>query len=182
MLNRKESNSADRAGHRAQPVERPASAKAHRQHRRFVISHKAGGHNKLGAPEPANGASNAHTASQAKAAYASSHGAPAAGKSSPAVDLTETIKTLLHLAHEHGHVTYDDINDILPDGLSPEDLDELYTKLRNLEVEICKRIEEAESDIKRLVYDLGFAAKEHIAIAEKLLSEPPKERFDRVVV
>jgi RNA polymerase primary sigma factor len=232
MLNRKESNSADRAGHRAQPVERPASAKAHRQHRRFVISHKAGGHNKLGAPEPANGVSNAHTASQAKAAYASSHGAPAAGKSSPAVDLTETIKTLLHLAHEHGHVTYDDINDILPDGLSPEDLDELYTKLRNLdveivdhaeverakpaeqeeeedsrlevlddpvrmymnqmgkvplltreqEVEICKRIEEAESDIKRLVYDLGFAAKEHIAIAEKLLSEPPKERFDRVVV
>jgi len=150
-----------------------------------------------------------------------------------AVDLTETIKTLLHLAHEHGHVTYDDINDILPDGLSPEDLDELYTKLRGLdveivdhaeverakpaepeeaeedtrlevlddpvrmymnqmgkvplltreqEVEICKRIEEAEGDMKRLVYSLGFTAKEHIAIAEKLLSEPPKERFDRVVV
>ena len=139
---------------------------------------------------------------------------------------------MLHLAQEHGHVTYDDINDILPDGLSPEDLDELYTKLRNLdveivdhaeverakptepeeeedsrlevlddpvrmymnqmgkvplltreqEVEICKRIEEAELDMKRLVYGLGFTAKEHIAIAEKLLSEPPKERFDRVVV
>ena len=136
------------------------------------------------------------------------------------------------MAQEHGHVTYDDINDILPDGLSPDDLDELYTKLRNLdveivdhaeverakpaepeeeedtrlevlddpvrmymnqmgkvplltreqEVEICKRIEEAEADIKRLVYGLGFTAKEHIAIAEKLLSEPPKERFDRVVV
>ena len=28
----------------------------------------------------------------------------------------------------------------------------------------------------------GSPAKEHIAIAEKLLSEPPKERFDRVVV
>ncbi|HOX57986.1 MAG TPA: sigma-70 family RNA polymerase sigma factor, partial [Verrucomicrobiota bacterium] len=146
--------------------------------------------------------------------------------------MTETIKTLLHLAQEHGFVTYDDINDILPDGLSPEDLDDLYTKLRNLdveivdhaeverakpaepeeeedtrlevlddpvrmymnqmgkvplltreqEVEICKRIEEAEADIKRLVYCLGFTAKEHIAIAEKLLSEPPKERFDRVVV
>jgi RNA polymerase primary sigma factor len=146
--------------------------------------------------------------------------------------LTETIKTLLHLAQEHGHVTYDDINDILPEGLSPEDLDDLYSKLRNLdveivdhaeverakpaepeeeedsrlevlddpvrmymnqmgkvalltreqEVEICKRIEEAELDMKRLVYGLGFTAKEHIAIAEKLLSEPPKERFDRVVV
>jgi RNA polymerase primary sigma factor len=148
------------------------------------------------------------------------------------VDLAETIKTLLHLAHENGHITYDDINDILPDGLSPDDLDALYTKLRGLdveivdhaeverakpaepeeeedsrlevlddpvrmymnqmgkvplltreqEVEICKRIEEAESEMKRLVYGLGFTAKEHIAIAEKLLSEPPKERFDRVVV
>jgi RNA polymerase primary sigma factor len=160
-------------------------------------------------------------------------GAPAApGAPGQAADLTEAIKTLLHLAHENGHVTYDDINDVLPDGLTPEDLDELYTKLRNLdveivdhaeverakpaepeeeedsrlevlddpvrmymnqmgkvplltreqEVEICKRIEEAEADMKRLVYSLGFTAKEHIAIAEKLLSEPPKERFDRVVV
>jgi len=147
-------------------------------------------------------------------------------------DLNDTIKTLLHLSHENGHITYDDINDILPEGMTPEDLDELYTKLRNLdieivdqaeverakpaepeededqrlevlddpvrmymnqmgkvplltreqEVEICKRIEEAESDMKRFVYSLGFTAKEHIAIAEKLLSEPPKERFDRVVV
>ena len=36
--------------------------------------------------------------------------------------------------------------------------------------------------MRSLVYSLGFTAKEHIAIAEKLLSEPPKERFDRVVV
>src|SRR6185437_14179470 len=36
--------------------------------------------------------------------------------------------------------------------------------------------------MKRLVYGLGFTAKEHIATAEKLLSEPPKERFDRIVV
>ena len=148
------------------------------------------------------------------------------------IDLTETVKTLLHLAQENGYVTYDDINDILPDGLNPDDLDQLFTKLRNLdveivdqaeaerakpaepeeeddsrleilddpvrmymnqmgkvplltreqEVEICKRIEDAEIDMKRIVYSLGFTAKEHIAIAEKLLSEPPKERFDRVVI
>ncbi len=148
------------------------------------------------------------------------------------VDLTETVKMLLHLAQENGYVTYDDINDVLPDGLNPEDLDELFTKLRNLdveivdqaeaerakpaepeededarleilddpvrmymnqmgkvplltreqEVEICKKIEDAELDMKRIVYSLGFTAKEHIAIAEKLLSEPPKERFDRVVI
>jgi RNA polymerase primary sigma factor len=197
-----------------------------------VISHKAHNFGKQNASEAADGRTKDRTASQGKSAPAATPGTLAPGKSASAVDLTETIKTLLHLAHEHGHVTYDDINDVLPDGLSPEDLDELYTKLRNLdveivdhaeverakpaepeeeedsrlevlddpvrmymnqmgkvplltreqEVEICKRIEEAESDIKRLVYGLGFTAKEHIAIAEKLLSEPPKERFDRVVV
>jgi RNA polymerase primary sigma factor len=156
------------------------------------------------------------------------------------VDLTETIKTLLHLSQEHGYITYDDINDILPDNLSPEDLDAVLSKLRGLdveivmdqaeaeraerakqpeqsqseetdedarleilddpvrmymnqmgkvplltreqEVEICKKIEDAEVEMKRIVYSLGFTAKEHIAIAEKILSEPPKERFDRVIV
>src|SRR6185295_2680755 len=53
---------------------------------------------------------------------------------------------------------------------------------REQEVEICKKIEDAEIEMKRIIYGLGFAAKEHIAISEKLLSEPPKERFDRVVV
>jgi RNA polymerase primary sigma factor len=156
------------------------------------------------------------------------------------MDLTETIKTLLHLSQEHGYITYDDINDILPDNLSPEDLDSVLSKLRGLdveivmdqaeaeraertkqpeqaqqeeadedsrleilddpvrmymnqmgkvplltreqEVEICKKIEDAEVEMKRIVYSLGFTAKEHIAIAEKILSEPPKERFDRVIV
>jgi RNA polymerase primary sigma factor len=197
-----------------------------------VISRKAHNFSKPRVAETPADQPKARDATQAKAAYANSHEAPKTGKSTSMVDLTETIKTLLHLAQEHGHVTYDDINDVLPDGLTPDDLDELYTKLRNLdveivdhaeverakpaepeeeedsrlevlddpvrmymnqmgkvplltreqEVEICKRIEEAESDIKRLVYGLGFTAKEHIAIAEKLLSEPPKERFDRVVV
>ena len=153
--------------------------------------------------------------------------------SASSVDLTETVKTLLHLAQEHGYITYDDINDVLPDGLNPEDLDTLFSKLRSLdveivdqaevqrtskqpepeeeedsrleilddpvrmymnqmgkvplltreqEVEICKRIEDAEIEMKQIVCGLGFTAKEHIAIAEKLLSEPPKERFDRVVI
>src|SRR5206468_11558382 len=47
---------------------------------------------------------------------------------------------------------------------------------REQEVEICQRIEVAEIEMKRIVYGLGFAGKEHIALAEKLLSEPPKER------
>ena len=53
---------------------------------------------------------------------------------------------------------------------------------REQEVEISKRIEEAENEVKRIIYSFGFAGKEHIALAEKLISEPPKERFDRVIV
>ena len=148
-------------------------------------------------------------------------------------DVTETLKELLALARENGYLTYDDINDVLPDTLTAEDLDDIYTKLRSLdveivdrsevnrikqqpepeeeedtrldflddpvrmymnqmgkvplltreqEVEICKRIETAEVEMKVILYSFGFCAKEHIALADKLLSEPPKERFDRVIV
>jgi RNA polymerase primary sigma factor len=53
---------------------------------------------------------------------------------------------------------------------------------REQEVEICKRIEEADQETRRIIYSFGFAAKEHLAVAEKVLTVPPKERFDRVVV
>ena len=223
MLNRKPSKSSHGATpRRAHATE---SAKEARPRRRFIISARAA--RSEARTDERNGTSKKAPPAPGKGPVEP----PPAGPPS-AIDLAETIKTLLHLAHENGHVTYDDINDVLPEGLSPDDLDELYTKLRNLdveivdhaeverakpaepeeeedsrlevlddpvrmymnqmgkvplltreqEVEICKRIEEAESEMKRLVYGLGFAAKEHIAIAEKLLSEPPKERFDRVVV
>src|SRR6185503_3060035 len=53
---------------------------------------------------------------------------------------------------------------------------------REQEVEISKRIEDAENEVKKIIYSFGFAGKEHIALAEKLISEPPKERFDRVIL
>ncbi len=150
------------------------------------------------------------------------------------LQLAEKIKELVRLAQEQGYLTYGDVNDALPEGAaSPEELDDVLIKLRNLEVEIVdqaevdrvkqpepeeadeksrldilddpvrmylrqmgqvplltreqevsisKRIEEAEHEVKQIVYSFGFAAKEHIALAEKLISEPPKERFDRVVL
>ena len=146
--------------------------------------------------------------------------------------MTEAIKALLQVAREQNHLTYDDINELLPEGVSPNDLEALYTRLDHLgikivthpeaekvrpeepeleedrrfealddplrmylnqmskvplltreqEVEVFQRIEKAELEMQRLVYGLGFAAKEHCAIAEKLLADPPRERFDRIVV
>jgi RNA polymerase primary sigma factor len=240
MLNRKGHKASAAKAHRHRPE--PAAKNRPIRHR-FIISSKSALQSRARMEEsrtnghPKNG--NGHS----KAAHPNGKAAvpgknPVQGEQNTSfmlqssVDLTETIKTLLHLQQENGYVTYDDINDILPDNLSPDDLDELYTKLRSLdveivdqaeverakpapqeedeearleilddpvrmymnqmgkvplltreqEVEICKRIEDAEIEMKRLIYSLGFAAKEHIAIAEKLLSEPPKERFDRVVV
>ena len=150
-------------------------------------------------------------------------------------NLKEKIKELVHLAQDQGHLTISDINEALPkDLVTPEKLDEVFAKLKSLdveiveqldsaprqkpvesaseaeksrldilddpvrmylkqmgqvplltreqEVEISKRIEAAELEVKRILYSLGFTAKEHIALAEKLTADPPKERFDRVTV
>jgi RNA polymerase primary sigma factor len=148
-------------------------------------------------------------------------------------DLTEKIKELVRLAREQGNLTTNDINDVLPEQQStPEQLDELLSKLRELEieivdpaevdavktedkdeletrhldalddpvrmylkqmgavplltreqeVEISKRIEKAENELRAAVYGFGFCGKEHLALAEKLLADPPRERFDRVVL
>ena len=147
--------------------------------------------------------------------------------------LSEKIKELVRLAQEQGHLTYNDINEaLLGNNVTPEMLDEVFLKLRNLEieivdqaevdhvkmseaeeddhsaldalddpvrmylkqmgqvplltreqeVEISKRIEAAENEVRKIIYSLGFSGKEHIALAEKLLAEPPRERFDRVVL
>ena len=150
------------------------------------------------------------------------------------LEIAEKIKELVRLAQDQGYLTHGDIHEALPDSvISPEELDEIHSKLRNLEIEIVdqaevdrvkqpepeeeeektrldilddpvrmylkqmgqvplltraeevtisKRIEDAELEVKRIIYSLGFAGKEHLALAEKLLAEPPKERFDRVII
>ncbi len=151
----------------------------------------------------------------------------------PDTGLAEKIKELVRLAKEQGHLTFNDINEVLPEQQStPEQLDEILTKLRELEievvdpaeidnakadeeeevesrhldalddpvrmylkqmgavplltreqeVEISKRIEQAEHELRDVVCSFGFCGKEHLALAEKLLADPPRERFDRVVL
>jgi RNA polymerase primary sigma factor len=51
---------------------------------------------------------------------------------------------------------------------------------REQEVEISKRIETAENHVKQIINNFGFTAKEHLALAKRLLSG--KERFDRVII
>ncbi len=159
----------------------------------------------------------------------SRNGAP---PGSPKADIAGIIKELVRLSQEQGHLSYNDISDALPDHVTEPELDEVFGKLRSLEidivdqaevdriktaeseeedasrldalddpvrmylkqmgqvalltraqeVEISKRIEAAENEVRKIIYSLGFAGKEHIALAEKLLTEPPRERFDRVIL
>ncbi len=205
----------------AKPEDTARAKKAHAEHPHTGSANGA-------APATADG--QAHTTAVADALGA----IPTGLKTQSGVDLTEKIKELVRLAQEQGYLTYGDINDALPDTVvTPEELDEVYIKLRNLEVEIVdqaevdlvkqpepeeeedksrldilddpvrmylkqmgqvplltreqeveisKRIEDAETEVKKIIYSFGFAGKEHIALAEKLISEPPKERFDRVIL
>jgi RNA polymerase primary sigma factor len=148
--------------------------------------------------------------------------------------LVEKIKELVRLHKEQGQLTFDDVGEILTEEFStPANLDHVYAKLRELEIEvvdaaevdvvktvdkeedeedhkmdslddpvrmylkqmgavplltreqevqISKRIEAAENDLRKIIFSFGFAGKEHIALAEKLLADPPRERYDRVVL
>ena len=185
-----------------------------------------------GAPGENGANGNGRQVKRAGTGHSPSNGNGSSEGKSHEAELAEKIKELVRLAQEQGYLTYGDITDALPETLiTPEDLDEVYLKLRNLEVEIVdqaevdrirqpeeeeeksrldilddpvrmylkqmgqvplltreqeveisKRIEEAEDEIKHTIYTFGFTGKEHIALAEKLLSEPPKERFDRVIL
>ena len=53
---------------------------------------------------------------------------------------------------------------------------------REQEVEIGQRVEKASDGIRTIVHGVGLTAGEYAAIAEKLLSRPPTERFERVVL
>ena len=159
----------------------------------------------------------------------------------PREDITEhsdpliaaRLKELVRLYREQGYLTHGDVSEAFPvDSVAPAAMDEVYQRLRALEIElvdpadvdhsrtaepdtasdrhrfdalddpvrmylkemglvplltreqevvISKRIEEAEIEIQRLLFGFGFSGKEHVALAEKLICQPPKERFDRVV-
>jgi RNA polymerase primary sigma factor len=52
---------------------------------------------------------------------------------------------------------------------------------RDEELDLARRIETAEAQVRQRFWQFGFAAKEQMALASKLISDPPRERFDRVI-
>jgi len=143
------------------------------------------------------------------------------------------IKGLIKLAGDQGYLTYDDVNEALPESvISPDEFDGILILLRGMdievieeadeqrfksqmekeerarltqrvdvlddpvrmylkqmgqvplltreqEVEISKRIEEAELNARKLFNRFGFACGAYLGVAERL--ETGKERFDRII-
>jgi RNA polymerase primary sigma factor len=151
-------------------------------------------------------------------------------------DLQDRIRELVKIAKEQGYLTYDDINEALPDGLTdPDEMEQIFSRLRSMEVEIIdasevdrfkdgkkdldeedeekdqkldilddpvrmylkqmgqvalltreqeveisKRIEDAEMMVQKLINRFGFSARAHLELAQKLIEG--RERFDRVIL
>jgi RNA polymerase primary sigma factor len=151
-------------------------------------------------------------------------------------DLQVRLRDMLKLAKEQGYLTYDDINEALPEGMAdPDEMEQLLGRLRQMEVdiidasevdrykdgkkdnddedeekdqkldilddpvrmylkqmgqvplltreqevEISKRIEDAELMVQKFINRFGFTSKAHLDLAQKLIEG--RERFDRVIL
>ena len=163
----------------------------------------------------------------------------AASRLYSAIELQSRIRELIKLAKEQGYLTFDDLNEALPEGITDADeLDLILTRLRRLEidiieasevdrykdgkkdteeeleeeerietkvdilddpvrmylkqmgqvplltreqeVEISKRIEEAEDMVLKHINRFGFIAQAHLDLTKKLIEG--RERFDRVIL
>jgi len=153
-------------------------------------------------------------------------------------EMAEKMRELIKLAKEQGYITFDDLNEALPDSVNePDEMEAVFNRLRSLEidiidasqvdsfkdgkkdseedeeeeksdakldilddpvrmylkqmgqvplltreqeVEISKRIEEAELNVQRYVNRFGFIARAYLDLAVKL--NEGRERFDRVIL
>ncbi|HZR78287.1 MAG TPA: RNA polymerase sigma factor RpoD [Chthoniobacterales bacterium] len=154
-----------------------------------------------------------------------------------AQEIQVRLRELIKLAKEQGYLTFDDLNEALPEGITDaNELDAILTRLRRMEidvieasdvdrhkevkkdldeeeeekpetkldilddpvrmylkqmgqvplltreqeVEISKRIEEAENMVQKHINRFGFTARAHLDLAQKLTEG--RERFDRVIL
>ncbi|MEO1856560.1 MAG: RNA polymerase sigma factor RpoD, partial [Rubritalea sp.] len=152
-------------------------------------------------------------------------------------EIQEKVRDLIKLAKEQEYLTYDDINEILPNDLVEQaDVEAILERLRSMEfdiidasevdryrdkkregasddepkteqkldilddpvrmylkqmgqvplltreqeVEISKRIEDAELTVQKYLHRFGFVSESYLELADKLIKG--KERFDRVIL
>ena len=95
----------------------------------------------------------------AKVTPVAKEGADAGAESIPAGGINDKIRNLIRLSKEQGYLTFDDINEALPESVeNQEEIDNVLSILQNLEIEILEpdqvddykqRMEEAEEEQSR---------------------------------
>jgi RNA polymerase primary sigma factor len=87
-------------------------------------------------------------------------------------DKNKRIRELIHLSSEKGYITYDDINEILPEDIvSAEEIDSIMIFLRGMDIEIMDT-SEAEKQASRLRKKSEAAAKKQEAVRADILDDP----------
>ena len=98
------------------------------------------------------------------------------GADIPAGGINDKIRHLIRLSKEQGYLTFDDINEALPESVeNQEEIDNVLSILQNLEIEILEpdqvedykaRQEEAEEEevhpLSTALFDLGSGVTSHI--------------------
>ena len=224
-----------KAGKRPHPAHKPAKpAKKHAAHAKAVKPAKPAKPAKHEAVPPVK--AKAKTAKVRNAAPDQ----PAPRQPSPGIDspeIQEKIRDLIKLAKEQGYLTFDDLNEALPDTVNePDEMEAIMLRLRSLEidiidasdvdrhkdgqkaqdeeeeekvepkldvlddpvrmylkqmgqvplltreqeVEISKRIEDAELMVQKHINRFGFTSRAFLDLAQKLIEG--RERFDRVIL
>jgi hypothetical protein len=75
-----------------------------------------------------------------------------------------------------GNIELNMKHDHQPDHLASRQISPTPTSDASHEIRI------RQEEVCRMIYSMGFAGKEHIALALKLLANPPKEDFERAVL
>jgi len=124
------------------PAKRPKPKRAFRQ-----LEKKAGAVRRQPRKEGAIGSvkpngNNASARIEEGSTRTAASGKSGAISSSLEADLQARIRELIKLAKEQGYLTFDDLNEALPEGITEaDDLDAILTRLRRMEIDIIEASE-----------------------------------------
>jgi len=98
-------------------------------------------------------------------------------KNSIEMVLDDNLKLLIRKGRERGYITYEEMNDDLPDeGISPDHLDDLLMMLDEMGVELIDEIElgkrQAQRKVKATSTDKDGKAEDELAVAAQRIDDP----------
>jgi RNA polymerase primary sigma factor len=85
------------------------------------------------------------------------------------------IQKLIDLGKEKGHLSFDEINDILPENFSPEDMENILEELEVLNIDVLDEPEEVEVEKEKIKTD----TEEKVIPVQELEKQEEEEGFER---